>query len=311
MNAQRRMAWSPHWLIHSAAAALLALALRRRVHALRRQLHSSGTRPTRLFLVRHAERMDHASPEWAAHAARAHDSPLSDAGFEQARRSGVHLRGRIRRAEPLYVRSSPLIRCVQTAACLTESLGVPTLPVQIDDALCELEKHLRPRMMGTHRLSVPPAERTAVARTSEGAPRGVCQPVLLRPGDLLAIHRHVDQGYRGSVCPVDYCPTTGVELHALTRQPQSADERCRVLADGLAALAPPGATTVLVTHGAFARMLGRQLLGEDVAATWGDFGYAEVAELVCDSGADCGPGRWRVARARFAPEGDAGRGRNA
>ena len=39
---------------------------------------------------------------------------------------------------------------------------------------------------------------------------------------------------------------------------------------------------------------------------------AEVAELTCATGEDCGAGKWQVAGDRFAPAGaDAGRGRNA
>ena len=205
----------------------------------------------------------------------------------------------------LYIRSSPLIRCVQTAACLTEKMGVPSLPVQIDDALCELERFLRPRMMGTHRFSVPPADkRTGVAPTCD-APRGVCHPVLLRPGDLAAIHPHVDLEYRGTVCPVDYDPKTGVELDALTQQPLSHHERAKRIVDNMAAIVPPGSTTILLTHGAFAAMLARLLLG---AVDVERFGYAEVAELVCATGEDdCGEGQWRLVGERYAPAGDAGR----
>ena len=65
-------------------------------------------------------------------------------------------------------------------------------------------------------------------------------------------------------------------------------------------------------------MLGRRLLGEAAAAAWGDFaGYAEVAELVSRVRHRCGlrpqqvARRARIARARFAPAGDTGRGRNA
>ena len=304
--------------IQAVFAAVLALAIRRRGKILlaarkhdlelkRLERDAIKRQPTRLFLVRHAERLDHASPSWAAHAARSHDSPLSEIGFGQARRSGEFLQKRgVGNDAMLYIRSSPLIRCVQTAACLTEKMGVPSLPVQIDDALCELERFLRPRMMGTHRLSVPPADkRTGVAPTCD-APRGVCHPVLLRPGDLAAIHPHVDLEYRGTVCPVDYDPKTGVELDALTQQPLSHHERAKRIVDNMAAIVPPGSTTILVTHGAFAAMLARLLLGETVDVE--RFGYAEVAELVCATGEDdCGEGQWRLVGERYAPAGDAGR----
>jgi broad specificity phosphatase PhoE len=293
----------------AAAAVLLAFAVQRR-----RARRLADPRVTRIFLVRHAERHDHILPDWAASAARPHDSPLSAAGFEQAQRSGAHLRKRIASTGVLHVRSSPLVRAVQTAACITASLGLPMLPLQIDDALCEEEQFLRPRMMGTHRSSVPAAERMAVAPTCD-APRGVCQPVLLRAGDLLTVHRHIDVLYRGVVCPVAHDPVTGAELHALTLQPQTANERAQHIVDGLAHLVPPGSSTVLVTHGRFASRLAEHLLGKSNIPTDGSltsFGYAEVLELVCETGHDCGPGMWRVVPAgSFAPAGAGGRGRNA
>ena len=257
----------------------------------------------RIFLVRHAERLDHASPEWAAHASRPHDSPLSKLGVEQAELSGEHLLGR-KLVGTVYVRSSPLVRCVQTAAALTRSLGMPQHPVQIDEALCEEEPYLRPRMMGTHRHSVPAGERVAVAPTCD-APRGVCQPVLLRAGDLISIHPHIDPTYCTSACVVAHDAVTGAELNGASGLPQTAQQRAQAIVDHLDAVAPPGGTTVLVTHGAFARRLGEILIGE----AWANFGYAEAAELVCDGGEDgssFGPGAWRVV-GRWAPAGDAGR----
>ena len=193
---------------------------------------------------------------------------------------------------------------------MCEAMGKPSLVVQIDEALCEEEQYLRPRMMGTHKRSVPAADRTAVSPTCD-APRGVCQPVLLRPGDLLSIHRKLDLNYRGSVCMVEHDPRTGVELNAVTKRPQSADERARLIVDGITSLVPVGSTTVLVTHGAFARRLGALLLGKNRPNEWAEFGYAEVAELCC-TGEECRSGMWHVAGERYAPMGAAaGRGRHA
>ena len=89
----------------------------------------------------------------------------------------------------------------------------------------------------------------------------------------------------------------------------TGDERARAIVDDLATLVPVGATTVLVTHGAFAGRLARLLLGPSAHVS--DFGYAEVAELVCHTGDNCGAGQWETVGERFAPAGDAGRGRNA
>lgn len=195
---------------------------------------------------------------------------------------------------------------MQTAACLTAALGTPTLPLQVDEALCEEEPYLRPRMMGTHRASVAAAARTAVVSPTGETPRGVCMPVLLRPGDLLSIHRHVDLKYRGDACLVEHDAVTGAELNALTRLPQTSDERAQQIVAAIERMAPVGRTTVLCTHGAFANRLGRLLLAKDA---WPNFAYAEVAELECD-GDDCGAGKWRVV-GRWAPAGDAGRSKNA
>lgn len=288
----------------SVAAGILVLARRRRRVATRAKRNSQ----TRIFLVRHGERQDHEDPQWAAQAARSHDSPLSDAGFEQARRAGEHLRGRDIDHHSLFIRSSPLVRTVQTAAHISAGLDMPGLLVQVDEALCEEERFLRPRMMGNHRKSVAPAARTAVPPTCEGAPRGVCKPILLRPGDLLSIHRSIDQTFRGTACLVEHDPATGVELNGVTLQPQSADERAEHIVNGLPRLVPVGSTTILVTHGAFAKRLGERLLGENTpGGGFGAFGYAEVCELVCDTGEDCGHGKWHVVGERFAPAGESGR----
>ncbi|EOD09028.1 hypothetical protein EMIHUDRAFT_216840 [Emiliania huxleyi CCMP1516] len=270
---------------------------------------TAGTTTTRVFLIRHAERLDHVHPEWARDASRPHDGPLSLVGLEQARQTGKWIRERVQDG-PLVVRSSPLVRCVQTAGCLTDSMGVPTLGIGIDEALAEEETFLRPRMMGTHRHSVLPAEHTAVPPTSDSAPRGVCQPVLLCPADLLAIHRHIDVHYRGQTCLVSYDPSSGAELNGLTHHPQSAVERAHKIANCMELLAPLGSTTILVTHGALARKIGALLVGVD-RKDFVDFGYAELVELVCHStdGEACRAGTWQVV-GKYAPLGaDAGRDR--
>ena len=205
---------------------------------------------------------------------------------------------------PLVVRSSPLIRCVQTAAQICSALGLPEQPVQIDDALCEEQSHLRPRMMGTHRASVQAADRTAVAPTCEVAPRGVCAPVLLRPGDLVSVHRHIDVAHRGTACLVEHDRRTGCELDGRTGAPRSAQQRARAVVASIGTLAPVGCATVLVTHGAFARRLGELLVGEE---GWANFRYAEVAQFECDgSRGDYGPGAWTLV-GRWAPASDARR----
>lgn len=213
----------------------------------------------RIFLLRHAERLDHANPGWAANASRPHDSPLSDLGFDQARASGRKLMEMGTHFTQMI--SSPLVRCVQTAVQVKAAMGVPALPLQIDDSVCEDEHHLRPRMMGTHKKSVAAGERTATAPTTEEAPRGVCQPVLLSPGDLLTIDRHIDVGYRGTVCPVAHDTTTGVELSPLTGLPQRNQDRCRKVAEGMLDMVPEGSTTLIISHGGVVGRIAEALGG--------------------------------------------------
>ena len=264
---------------------------------------------TRIFLVRHGERLDHALPHWAAHAARPHDSPLTPQGLEQARLAGEYIRqrlGEIARdsgVDDVIVRTSPLVRCVQTASRLVAGLGNEQHPVQVDHVLCEEEDFLRPRMLGTHALSVEPFGQHMSVPRSNRTPRGVCNPVLLSAGDLVSVYPHVDLGYQ-TAHPVAYDSTTGAELNALTGQPQSAHDRAQTLVTNLPGqIAPPRSTTVFVTHGRFARRIGEIMLAGKGGTNFGNFAYCEVAEMVL--GADENAG-WSCV-SRYCPAGDSGR----
>ena len=46
----------------------------------------------RLFVCRHGQRVDHQTPEWASHATRPHDGPITPLGWDHALELGSHLR---------------------------------------------------------------------------------------------------------------------------------------------------------------------------------------------------------------------------
>jgi broad specificity phosphatase PhoE len=90
---------------------------------------------TRLWLLRHGQRVDQVDPAWAETADTPHDPGLTDWGFEQADRAGRRLSadGEI---DAIY--ASPFTRAVQTADAVAGRLA---LPVRIEPGLCE---HLNP-----------------------------------------------------------------------------------------------------------------------------------------------------------------------
>jgi len=228
--------------------------------------------------MRHGERLDHINPEWARHASRPHDSPLSPEGHKQAHATGEWISGRLYEDLPLLVRTSPLVRCVQTAAGVTQGLGRPEFQIQIEPALCEDERHLRPRMMGTHKESIPAAEQIANGPTVEGTLRGVCRPVLLSPGDLLQAHDSIDVEYFGKVsafCNVQYTEC-GEEIDGNSSEPRSALQRSEIIGGMIDDIAPPEHTTVLVTHGGVAAMVGNSLCP---SPDWAALTYCEAVEL--------------------------------
>lgn len=75
----------------------------------------------RLFIIRHGMRLDFENPRWVQESDRPWDPPLSPYGFEIARETGVFLSKR--GIDRIY--TSPFLRTVQTASCLTPGRGVP------------------------------------------------------------------------------------------------------------------------------------------------------------------------------------------
>ena len=87
-------------------------------------------RQRRVWIARHASRLDFADPAWARSAPRSHDPPLSAAGQREARAIASRLAG-----EPIrHLFSSPFLRCIETAAPIAERLG---LRILVENGLSE------------------------------------------------------------------------------------------------------------------------------------------------------------------------------
>lgn len=86
--------------------------------------------PRRLWLARHASRLDLADPAWARGAARPWDPPLSPRG----RREAAALARRLAREPLAAVHASGFARCVETALPLARGRR---LPIRIDAGLGE------------------------------------------------------------------------------------------------------------------------------------------------------------------------------
>jgi len=84
------------------------------------------------WIVRHGERIDVVEPDWLQTTSRPHDPPLTEHGGQQAAATGAHLQQLGDRVD--YVYTSPFLRCVQTAALIAKSIGVP---LRVEPGLCE------------------------------------------------------------------------------------------------------------------------------------------------------------------------------
>lgn len=83
-----------------------------------------------VWVVRHARRRDFDDPRWATGARRLHDPPLSETGRAQAR----ELARSLALHDVSHLVSSPFLRCVETAAPLSERLS---LPIALEPGLSE------------------------------------------------------------------------------------------------------------------------------------------------------------------------------
>jgi broad specificity phosphatase PhoE len=94
----------------------------------------------RVWIARHASRLDFAEPAWAHSAPRPDDPPLSPAG----RREACAIARRLEREPIAHLFSSPFLRCVETAEPIAERLR---LRIRVEDGLSEwLNREWFPRV---------------------------------------------------------------------------------------------------------------------------------------------------------------------
>eukprot|EP01063_Lacrimia_lanifica_P007020 TRINITY_DN14448_c0_g1_i1.p1 TRINITY_DN14448_c0_g1~~TRINITY_DN14448_c0_g1_i1.p1 ORF type:complete len:301 (+),score=79.20 TRINITY_DN14448_c0_g1_i1:95-904(+) len=227
----------------------------------------------RVFVARHGEREDHRNPQWAAHASRAHDSPLSADGRGQAYALGVYLKDLIPADEPVVVYASPLVRAVQTAFYALQGMGrAEEERIGVEQCLSETETSLRRRMLGTHDKSVPKAD---------GVYSGVCTPVLLSPGDLMTAAPIIDLGYSSAV-QIEHDAAGWEVVDGLNRTMVERIRSC--VPDVLGLERNEGKTVLLFTHGGAARHAVNRLAGGELFKS---ISYCQVFELATQEGV-CG-----------------------
>lgn len=107
----------------------------------------------RVWLCRHAERMDQHDPQWLSHAARPYDPPLSPHGLVQARETAERLAGQ----GIAHVVASPYLRTVQMAHIIAQHLG---LTVKLEPGVGEI---LREGTAGGREPELTPARELAAA----------------------------------------------------------------------------------------------------------------------------------------------------
>lgn len=85
-----------------------------------------------LWMMRHGQRYDHVSPKWRETAARPYDSPLTERGFEDAKKTAKYFKGN--GIQLTHILVSPYLRALQTA---TEIANVLNLPLLVEYGLSE------------------------------------------------------------------------------------------------------------------------------------------------------------------------------
>lgn len=120
----------------------------------------------RVWLCRHAERMDQHDPQWLSHAARPYDPPLSPRGLVQAGETAERLADQ----GIAHVVASPYLRTVQMAHIIAQRLG---LAVKLEPGVGEILR-----------------EGTAGGR----------EPELTPVPELTAAYETIDQAYHSDLC---------------------------------------------------------------------------------------------------------------
>lgn len=210
--------------------------------------------PTTIFVARHGERLDYVwrarGENWQQQAERPWDTPLSEPGVRQGAAMGRAVERQCRLlgcALPTAVYSSPLVRCVETAAAAAEALGVAA--VRVEPAVAEgmLEEWYRSWAMpssdstwGGPRHQEGPVDPATLHPAARG-PAHACHPAA---ADLAALGLPVD---------LEYAPFAAAGApHAYTwgsfEDNAALKVRMGAFADHVAATRP-GETSLVVSHG--------------------------------------------------------------
>jgi len=95
---------------------------------------------SKIWVMRHAEKLDDVDDAWAASAPRPYDAPITPTGVEQARAVGAELAASGARID--VVACSPFLRCLQTAEHVLEAYQAgrpePRVQVAVDLGLSEV-----------------------------------------------------------------------------------------------------------------------------------------------------------------------------
>ena len=241
-----------------------------------------------LCLARHGAREDYAhkarGENWQQSAARPWDPPLTAGGVEQGARLGTGLAAHLHRLgrRPVdRIISSPLLRCVQTAAAAAAELGMGE--ISVEPALTEgmLEHWYRS-------WAVPGADSTwggpAHARMgTPSPPRGELHPASHQPAfELLMSAEEAEEalragggegGYLGVRVSRTYRALAGFPLDRRWGAFESEEELSERMHQVLTALARryPSETLLLCSHGgpcghAYYRMVGEERARRDLQA---------------------------------------------
>ena len=196
-----------------------------------RRCSSQAPGAEKVFIIRHAERLDRQDPGWSSLALRPQDTPLSQRGVRQAARLGKWLYGRLPVHRPAAIFCSPFIRCVQTANAIAEQL----------EGLQREGLH----SASATRIAIEPGLCEDMSYMSHLACR---EPWYLNPADLMCVSPRIDLSYK---------PLRDVRFRRGATYPGGCvevgctDARVSTIALEIAEhpLVRGGGTALLITHG--------------------------------------------------------------
>eukprot|EP01060_Flectonema_neradi_P004840 TRINITY_DN13180_c5_g1_i1.p1 TRINITY_DN13180_c5_g1~~TRINITY_DN13180_c5_g1_i1.p1 ORF type:complete len:287 (+),score=33.37 TRINITY_DN13180_c5_g1_i1:47-907(+) len=215
--------------------------------------------PSRVFIARHGERMDHVKPEWSKTAARGHDSPLSSTGKLQAKDLGTYLKDRIG-SNDVVMYSSPFIRAVQTARHAMSRMHLSDIDLSIESCFAETETSVHKKMM--------------LAEKNPRVHQGLCKPVLLSPSDLMSVFSDINLDYI-DVASVTY-DEHGWEIDSASAEPQTMRTRVNTcISQFLSQPRNSNKDVVIFAHDGVTKAVIKSLTGFDIPKVR----YTEVYEL--------------------------------